>query len=313
MFGVGAMAQQETMNLLKFRDKFPDENACRKHLFQIRWPEGFHCPRCGHQHFYYIDTRKLYECKACRHQTSVTAGTIMHKTHTKLDVWFLSVYLVGHDKRGVSAKQLMQDIDVSYPTAWLMLHKIRKAMGDRDAMYKLAGIVELDDAYFGAPTEGGKRGRGTDKTPAVIGLSLDQQGRPQYVKVSVVDSLKAFKLAQVAKEIIKPGSTISADMHRSYQCLKNEGFDLDAKLFNPKENPDHLKWLHTAVSNLKALIAGTYHGLDPKHLQAYFNEFSYRFNRRKFKGQLFNRLLDACVKTVTITYRQLVDGIPELT
>ncbi len=80
------MAQQETMNLLKFRDKFPDENACREHLFQIRWSEGFHCPKCGYQHLYHVDTRKLYECKARRYQTSVTAGTIMHKTHTKLDV-----------------------------------------------------------------------------------------------------------------------------------------------------------------------------------------------------------------------------------
>ena len=108
-------------------------------------------------------------------------------------------------------------------------------------------------------------------------------------------------------------STISADLYRSYQCLKNEGYDLDAKLFNPKESPDHLKWLHATVSNLKALIAGTYHGLGTKHLQACFNEFCYRFNRRKFKGQLFNRLLNACVQTATITFRYLVDGLPEQT
>lgn len=307
------MAQQEPMNLLKFREVFPNVESCRKHLFQMRWPKEFSCPKCGHEQFYYIDTRKLYECKACRHQASVTAGTIMHKTHSKLDVWFLAIYLVGHDKRGVSAKKLTQDLGVSYPTAWLMLHKIRKAMGDRDSKYKLAGIVEFDDAYFGSPTEGGKRGRGTDKTPAVIGLSLDRQGRPQYVKISAVDSLKASTLAKVAKELIEPSSTISADLYRSYQCLKNEGYDLDAKLFNPKESPDHLKWLHTTVSNLKALIAGTYHGLGTKHLQVYFNEFCYRFNRRKFKGQLFNRLLNACVQTTTITFRHLVDGVPEQT
>ncbi len=93
----------------------------------------------------------------------------------------------------------------------------------------------------------------------------------------------------------------------------NEGYDLNAQKFNPKENPDHLKWLHTAVSNLKALIAGTYHGLNSKHLQAYFDEFCYRFNRRKFKGQLFNRLLTACVQSATITYHQLVGRVPEIT
>ncbi len=111
------MAQQEAMNLLKFREKFPNEDACRKHLFQIRWPEGFQCPQCGHDQFYYIGTRKLYECRDCRHQTSVTAGTIMHKTHIKLDVWFLAIYLTAHDKRGVSAKKLEQDLGISYPTA----------------------------------------------------------------------------------------------------------------------------------------------------------------------------------------------------
>lgn len=304
------MAQQEEMNLIKFRGKFPDEDACRKHLFKLRWPEGFYCPQCGHDQFYYIETRKLYECRSCRHQTSVTAGTIMHKTHMKLDIWFLAIYLTAHDKRGISAKKLEQDLDVSYPTAWLMLHKIRKAMGDRDKKYHLAGIVELDDAYFGSPTEGGKRGRGTDKTQAIIGLSLDQQGRPQYIKATVIENLKASTLTETVKGMIQQNSVISSDLHKSFPCLEKEGYTVYCQQFNPKESPDHLKWLHTAISNLKALIIGTYHGLDSKHLQAYFNEYCYRFNRRKFKGQLFNRLLNACLGTTTITYRQLVDGIP---
>lgn len=194
-----------------------------------------------------------------------------------------------------------------------MLHKIRKAMGDRDAHYLLAGIVELDDAFFGGPTEGGKRRRGTDKTKAVIGLSLDKQGRPQFIKATVIENLKASTLAETVKGMVQPNSVISSDLHKSYPCLKNEGYALYSQQFNPKENPDHLKWLHTVISNLKALIVGTYHGLDSKHLQAYFNEYCYRFNRRWFKGQLFNRLLNACIGTTTITYRQLVDGVPVLT
>jgi transposase-like protein len=307
------MAQQETMSLRRFKDEFPDEDACCKHMFQIRWPEGYRCPKCGHAKFYYIATRKLYECKACRHQTSVTAGTVMHKSHTKLDVWFLAIYLIAHDKRGISGKKLEQDLEVSYPTAWLMLHKIRKAMGDRDAHYMLAGIVELDDAFFGGPTEGGKRGRGTDKTKAVIGLSVDKQGRPKYIKATMIENLKANTLAETVKGMIQQNSVISSDLHRSYPCLEKEGYTVYCQQFNPKESPDHLKWLHTVISNLKALIVGTYHGLDSKHLQAYFNEYCYRFNRRKFKGQLFNRLLNACLGTTTITYRHLVDGVPVLT
>jgi len=156
-----------------------------------------------------------------------------------------------------------------------MLHKIRKAMGDRDAHYLLAGIVELDDAFFGGPTVGGKRRRGNDKTKALIGLSLDKQGRPQFIKATVIENLKASTLAETVRRMVQPNSLISSDLHKSYPCLKNEGYALYSQQYNPKENPDHLKWLHTVISNLKAFITGTYHGLDSKHLQEYFNEFCY--------------------------------------
>jgi hypothetical protein len=112
----------------------------------------------------------------------LTAGTILHKTHLPLVKWFWAIYMCAADKRGVSALRLQQELLISYPTAWLMLHKIRKGMEDRDAKYQMAGIVELDDGYFGAPTEGGKRGRGTEKAKVLVGVSLDKQGRPLYVK-----------------------------------------------------------------------------------------------------------------------------------
>ncbi|GFP20622.1 hypothetical protein HKBW3S03_02125, partial [Candidatus Hakubella thermalkaliphila] len=117
----------------------------------------------------------------------------------------MAIYLTAHDKRGISAKKLGQDIEVSYPTAWLRLHKIRKAMGNRDAYYLLTGMVELDDVFFGGPTEGRKRGRGTDKTKALIGLSLDKQGRPQYIKATVIENLKASILAETVKGMIQQG------------------------------------------------------------------------------------------------------------
>jgi hypothetical protein len=104
----------------------------------------------------------------------------MEKTRTNLIKWFLAIYLIAHDKRGVSATRLSEDLEVTYKTAWLMLHKIRKAMRKRDTEYTLAGIVELDDAFFGAPSESGKRGRGTDKTKVLVGLSLNQKGPPLF-------------------------------------------------------------------------------------------------------------------------------------
>jgi len=301
------MAKQEAINLLQFQEKFNTKEACQEHLFKLKWPNGYNCPRCGHTIAYETNTRKLtlYECANCRYQATVTVDTVMEKTRTPLNIWFWAIYLVSYDKRGISAIALAKEFNLNYKTAWLMLHKIRHAMTNRDSQYFLSGIVELDDSMFGAPTEGGKRGRGTDKTKVVVGLSLNKNGHPLYVKMEVVDDLKSQTLADVANRIIEDGSTINTDLFKSYNALKGAGFQHEPKEFNPKDNPDHLHWLHTIVSNVKAFIAGTYHGLDVKHLQAYLNEYAYRFNRRKFKGELFNRLLHCCANTPTITYSEL--------
>ena len=301
------MAMQQSMTLIQFQKKFSTEEACHSHLFTMKWPEGFLCAKCGHKHFYETNTRKfnLYECKQCGYQATVIVGTVMEKTHIDLTKWFWAIYLLAHDKRGISAFMLSEDLEVSYQTAWLILHKIRKAMGDRDSAYMLAGIVELDDAFFGAPTEGGKRGRGTDKTKVIVGLSLNQQGHPLYVKMEVIPDIKGVTLVDFANRAIKLGSLISSDAYRSYNALAKQGYQHTPQVYNPIDNPDHLHWLHTLISNAKAFISGTYHGLDSKHLQAYLSEFCYRFNRRKFKGELFNRLLSCCSYTHVITYSEL--------
>lgn len=301
------MAKQERINLIEFQQRYTTNEACQNHLFLMKWPSGYKCEKCGHDQYYETSTRKLklYECKQCRYQSTVTVRTVMEKSRTDLPKWFLAVYLVAHDKRGISATMLSQEISVTYKTAWLMLHKIRKAMGDRDSGYKLAGIVELDDAFFGAPTEGGKRGRGTDKSKVLVGLSLNKQGHPLFVKMKVIPDVKGVTLVEFANDHIDAQSMICSDAYHSYNALVKKGFKLEAKKYNHAENPDHLKWLHKVISNAKALIDGTFHGLDQKHLQSYLNEFCYRFNRRKFKGELFNRLLSCCASTATITYSEL--------
>jgi transposase-like protein len=299
------MQQQET-NFIDFMERFKTEEACHEHFFKIRWPNGFRCPKCGHDEYTLIKGYGRYQCRHCRHQASVTAGTIMHGSHTGLREWFLAIFLFTVDKRGISAMQLSKTIGISYYTAWLMLQKLRKAMGDRDAKYYLDGIVEMDDAFFGATEEGSKRGRGTEKTPAIISLSLNEEGCPGFLKVQQVDHVDGATIADVAQETIAPGATIRTDGLSAYNKLNNEGYVQQGEKFDPKQKPEHLHWIHVIISNLKALIVGTYHGLDKKHLQRYFDEFCYRFNRRHFGKQLFNRLLEACVSTTTITYAQLV-------
>ena len=149
----------------------------------------------------------------------------MEKTRTDLSKWFLAIYLIAHDKRGISAFRLAEEIEVTYKTAWLMLHKIRQAMRKRDAEYTLAGIVELDDAFFGAPTEGGKRGRGTEKTKVLVGLSLNKQGHPLYLKMEVIPDIKGKTLKDFAQKAIVPGTTISSDAYLSYRALDAAGFN----------------------------------------------------------------------------------------
>ena len=123
--------------------------------------------------------------------------------------------------------------------------------------------------------------------------------------MQVVDNLKKETIAEFAQNYIKSGSTISSDAYRSYRQLIKEGYKLEAKVFNPKETPEHLKWLHTMIANAKAFINGTFHGLDKKHLQQYLDEFCFRFNRRWFSGELFNRIVNACITSSKFTYTEL--------
>jgi len=116
----------------EFKDKYSTESDCRDKLFKMKWANGYVCPKCGHNEYYYIKKRHLFQCKKCRHQTSVTAGTIMHRSRTPLVKWFCAIYLVSSDKKGVSVLGLSKQLSLYYKVAWLMVHKIRKAKMDKD-------------------------------------------------------------------------------------------------------------------------------------------------------------------------------------
>lgn len=286
------MAKAEEFNLLEFQRKFGTEEACERYLFERRWPEGFRCPKCGYTEYYYIKTRKLYECKECSYQASVTAGTVMHRSKLDLTIWFWTIYLVANDKRGRSALSISNVLDLNYRTAWRLLHKIRHAMSERDANYQLAGFVEMDDAYFGAP-RAGTDGRGSTKAKVAIALSTDDKGHPLYTRMKVIESVSKDEIKKVAEECIQKGSTISTDGHRSYKNL-NKNYTHKSQNYYESNDEEFLKWLHVIIGNAKTYIMGTYHGLDDTFLQAYLDEFCYRFNRRFAPKQLFGRLLNAC-------------------
>ena len=294
-----------TMNLLEFQSEFSNETQCRDHLFKMRWPNGFVCPRCGHGKFYDLPRRKLYQCKSCSYQSSVTAGTVMHKTRTPLMKWFWAIFLMAQDKRGISATQLRKQLSLSQYTAWTMKHKIRSAMKERDGHYQLAGLIEIDDSFFGGPDEGGKRGRGTDKTTVLIEVATHDEAM-SFARMEVVDGVYKEEIKRVVKKDIKGNQIVRSDGYASYGVLEELGHDHKPEVVKGKKAHLVLKWVHILASNAKAFIKGTYHGkYEEKHLQRYLDEFCYRLNRRKWQDEIFERLLNACVTSKGITYSEL--------
>jgi transposase-like protein len=301
------MAKQEPMELITFLERFGTEDNCREYLYKLRWPEGFICPKCGKKDApFQIVSRNLYQCRYCTHQASVTAGTIMDRTKTSLRKWFLAIYLMGSDKRGCSALRLKRELKIAYDTAWTMSHKIRKAMGERDGLYLLQGTVEMDEAFFGSPDEGGKRGRGSDKTPVVVSLSLGEKGEPIYCKAQALAKVDSETILAFARRAVRPGSVILSDELNIYPILGKNEYVHRPKKADPAKEPEHLKWLHIIISNLKAFFSGTYHGLDSRHLQAFLDEFNFRFNRRFWQGELFARTLVACAVAKPFTRKNSI-------
>ncbi|MBW8003803.1 MAG: IS1595 family transposase [Planctomycetes bacterium] len=297
------MAYQE-LSLLQFKKKFPSERACQKELGKMRWPNGFVCPKCSHARAYERPKRHLFECAGCGYQASLTAGTVFHKTRTPLVKWFWAIYLVSQDKGGVSALRLAKQLELGYKTAWAMLHKIRKAMGQRDSRYTLSGFIEMDDAFFGGASKG-KRGRGAANKSTVLVMVESKEEHAGFIAMQKVDSMERSIIEKTVKERIAPAQKIRTDGHKSYSNLNELGHSHDGAPVPSNQASEELPWVHTAISNAKRFILGTYHGVSHKHLQRYLDEFCYRFNRRSWEKQLTDRLMTACVNANPVTFAEL--------
>ncbi len=301
------MVTYYNMSFFEFQRKYNTEEACRDKLFHIRWQDGYVCPRCGNTTYYFHSTRKLYQCKECKYQASVTSGTIMHKTRIPLVKWFWAIYLIISDKRGISALELSKKLELRYATAWEILHKIRKAMKDRDSQYKLLGVIEMDETFIGSPSEGNEnKGRGSEKVPVVVSVSTNDD-KMLFAKMQVVESVNMKEIEKIIQESITKGETIKTDGLQAYKIVEKLEYTHDRQIIAGSEKKAHelLKWVHIIAGNAKAWIGGTFHGIDKKHLQSYLDEFCYRLNRRFFENQLFDRLLNASVLSKGITYAEL--------
>jgi hypothetical protein len=299
------MAQRQAMSMREFHNRFPDEESCYKYLTEVRWPKRVICPNCGGEDVWFIKPRSLFECKECRRQTSVTAGTVFHKTRTPLYVWFWAIFLVSCDKRGHSALSLSNEMDVSYWVAWTMLQKIRKAMGQQDEKYRLKGLIELDEAYFGGEKKGGKRGRGTTNAKVLVAVSTGKDKKHAgFAKMKVVENFDKETVEEFAMDCFEPGCVVQTDGLNIYGSLSS--FVKKHETYVIAEKNDPMPWVHTIISNAKSFILGTFHGaVETKHLQAYLDEYCYRFNRRFWESQLFNRLIAACADGEPTTFSEL--------
>jgi len=297
--------QQKEINLLEFQNKFPTEKSCLKHLYKIRWPNGFQCPRCGHDHASYHSTRNLFQCSSCRYQTSLTAGTIFHRTRTLLRKWFWMILFIGRYKSGISIRSMQKLLNIKdYKTAWMMAHKIRHAMAARDANYQLAGLIEIDDSYFGG-SKPGKRGRGASGKAKVVLAIENRDDHAGFAKASMVSEVDSDSIQRAFGSYIRKGATIRSDGWRAYGILRSKAIAHDVVIGSGQDGSKNLPWVHLLISNIKGGIRGVYRGVGAKHLNRYLSEFCYRHNRRFWENQIFDRLLSACTLTTTITYAEL--------
>jgi len=300
------------MTFDEFIKRFLTEEQCRDYLYQLRWPEGFVCPKCKQAFQPTSIGENLFQCSSCRHQTSVIAGTIFQDTRKSLQTWFTAIWWITTQKTGASAKGLQRVLGLkSYTTAWTWLHKIRKAMVNPNRT-KLSGIVEVDECYIGGEEHGGKRGRGTEnKSIVVIGVELQEgKNRMGRVRMEVVPDVSGKSLQGFIKGNVELGSTVITDGWSSFASIEESGYThIVPKKYEVADEKNLLPHVHMIVSLLKRWLLGTHQGaVQEMHLQAYLDEYAFRFNRRKAasRGLLFYRLLECAMQIAPITQDELL-------
>src|SRR5215212_634759 len=196
----------------RFDDLYGTEQRCRDAVFGWRWPGGFVCPVCGGREYSLLKTRALYQCTACRRQTSLTAGTIFAASKLALRTWFRAIYHLTQSKGGISSLELGRRLGVTQTTAWKVKHKLMQVMMERDAGKRLSGRIEIDDAYLGGERHGGKRGRGSaGKTPFVAAVETTAEGKPIRLKFSRVANFRRVSIKGWAVRHLRPAGPVYSD------------------------------------------------------------------------------------------------------
>ncbi|WP_426977803.1 IS1595 family transposase [Pseudarthrobacter sp. O4] len=297
--------------ILEFQARFGDEQACLGYLFECRWPDGYSCPRCKGESAWPVAARGLWECAACRYQVSLTAGTVLHKTHTALHLWFWAAYLMTTGTPGISARQLQRQLGLSrYETAWTMLHKLRRAMVNPERTL-LTGEVEVDECEVGGPEVGRRGGRNLTARAAQIVVAVEVRGQGSgCVRMKVIPNASGDTLGTFVTDTVAPGAIVHTDGWMGYVPLRNKGYDhrpRSQRAAKRAGDPDPvLPRVHRAISNFKTWLRGTHRSVGNEHLQVYLDEFTFRYNRRSTPMAAFQSLLGLGAQQAPATYRQIV-------
>lgn len=290
---------------MDFERRFSTVGACRDYLESLRWPEGFRCPKCSASTGWRMRNGR-WLCGGCRHQASVTAGTIFQDSHLPLTLWFRAMWYVTNQKNGASALGVQRLLGLgSYKTAWALMHKLRRAMV-RPGRDRLQGVVEVDEAYWGGEEEG-LRGRQT-KDKALIAVAVEQDGKGiGRVRLRRIMTPDRVTLHSFIAEAVQPGSTVRTDGLNAYRELK--GYDHDRQVQRRQPESEHLlPRVHRVISLLKRWLLGTHQGaVEQNYLDYYLDEFTFRFNRRKSasRGKLFYRLAQQAVQIGPVPFDAL--------
>ena len=297
------------MNIFSFTANFGTEEDCRKHFKEQRDQQGVNCSKCGNVEHYWKQDKWSYECKKCKYRTSLRKGTIMESSKLSFLIWYKTMFLMSVTKKGFSAKEIQKQLGLKrYEPVWAMVHKLRKAMGNRDVRYTLEGMIEFDEAYFTVGSseieqEKGIRGKGAvgkqnvammaESTPLEDVKTGKKEKHVRYFKAKVLDGHCGEEINEKVKKSIDNQSIVFTDKSTSYVDIA-DFVELHVMEKSSKETTQEtLKWVHIAISNAKRNLLGNYHKIKRKYLQLYLNEFIYKLNRRYFGDRLFERLVIA--------------------
>jgi transposase-like protein len=295
----------------QFRAAYGTEEQCRAVVEELRWPSGFVCPACGGCEGTQLSTRPEVQCRSCRHQTSLTAGTIFHATKLPLTSWFLAIRLIAEAKNGISSVELGRRLGIKQTNAWSLKQRIMQVMAARDGKKRLEGRVEMDDAYLGGHRPG-KRGRGAaGKQPFVAAVATSDDRRPRKMKLLPIKGFRNKAVKELAKEHLAPDARVVGDGLGCWSGIGEAGHGHTTIITGSGKaaaQGSAFKWVNTTLGNIKAAITGTYRQLSPKHAGRYLASFAWRFNRRFQLDSLIPRFVHAATRTAPLPYRVLVAG-----